>query len=163
MTIKETAMVIAYLREFFPQGKEVTQTTINAWHSVLKDYDIASVKGAAKSVAMTYQGVTMPPVALILQELDCSETEVELWRIAERWARRGTSMTQSDFDSLPKPIQAYFGGVSAFRDLAMMDAKELANERARFLKHAPKVKERIRHLELDSNILAIGENAFEKI
>lgn len=142
MSREETTQVLAYLREMFPQGKPVTKNTVSAWHDLLEEYPYEIVWESAKNAVRTWEGMTMPPLAVLINQiknLQPNDTEIELWRIAEQQIKRGTVMTQEDFDALPEPIRAYFGGVSAFRDLALLEHSELPNERARFINNIGKI------------------------
>ena len=80
----------------------------------------------------------MPPPSEIIRQAEMlmpeDTTAIDLWRIAERQIKRGTVITQEDFDRLPAPVRRYFGGPSAIRDLALLDMEQLPNERARFLR-----------------------------
>lgn len=146
MTLKETGQIMAYLRELYPNGSAPTRTTVNAWHDLLQPYPYEIAWEAAKAVASTWDGYTMPPPAAIISKIKMAtgeqDADIALWRIAEKAIRRGTAFTQSEFDQLPEPVRQYFGGVSAIRDLALLDASQLPNERARFLKQMPILKER---------------------
>lgn len=145
----ETLEVLAYLRELFPNGKPITDLTVTVWRDIFSDVPADVVKLAAKKTAMTYRGYTMPAPAELFEFIPKEDdgTEIELWRIAERWIRRGTIMSKDDFDSLPEEIRIYFGGVSAFRDLALLEAEQIPNERARFLRSVPAIKKRIQNAE----------------
>lgn len=136
---------MTYLRELYPQGKDVTVHTVSAWHDLLADYPYEVAFEAAKNVARTWKYLTLPLPAAVIEQIDNilpeDDTPIELWRIAERQLKRATIMTQEDFESLPVPVQRYYGGVSGMRDIALLDIGELPNERARFLKHIVRIME----------------------
>lgn len=69
MTRQETILIMAYLRELYPNGKEITKETIDVWYDVLKDYDYETVKEATRETARTYEGYTMPPPAFIVRHI----------------------------------------------------------------------------------------------
>lgn len=145
MTKQETAKVIAYLREMYPQGASPSQATVNAWADLFSDTPFEVVWAAAKEVCRTWEGYTMPPPAAlfrVINQVD-GKTVIEKWRVVEKLIKRGTRLTQSEFDEQGEDIKAYFGGVSAIRDLALLNQDELPNERARFLKAMPQIRERI--------------------
>lgn len=147
MTKQETAKVMAYLREAYPQGAQITQNTINVWHDVLGEYPYQVAWEAARQVAGEWVGYTMPPASTIKQKIKQmmpnDQTGIELWRTAEKAIKRGTRMTQEEFDQLPEPVRLYFGGVSALKDLALLDKSQLPNERARFLNNVNAIQSRI--------------------
>lgn len=138
MTRQETTKILAYLREIYPQGKEVTKNTVSVWHDLLAGYPYEVAFQAAKNTARTWKGYIMPPPSEIIRQAEMlmpeDTTAIDLWRIAERQIKRGTVITQEDFDRLPAPVRRYFGGPSAIRDLALLDMEQLPNERARFLR-----------------------------
>lgn len=147
MNKRETSQVVAYLREVYPQGAPVTEATINVWQDVLGEYPYQVAWEAARQVAGEWVGYTMPPPAAVKQKIKQmmpqDQTAIELWRVAERAIKRGTVMTQDEFEQLPEAVQTYFGGVSAIRDLSLLDKSQLPNERARFLRNIEVVQARI--------------------
>ena len=147
MNKRETSQVVAYLREVYPQGAPVTEATINVWHDVLGEYQYQVAWEAARQVAGEWVGYTMPPPAAVKQKIKQMvphyQTGIELWRDAEKAIKRGTRMTQDEFEQLPEAVQTYFGGVSAIRDLALLDKSQLPNERARFLNSINVIQGRI--------------------
>lgn len=146
MTKQETVKILAYLREVYPQGKDVTRNTINVWHDLLVGYPYEVAFEAAKNTARTWEGYTMPPPSEVIRQIEIllpeDTTKIELWRIAERQIKRGTVITQEEFDELPAPIKRYFGGISAIKDLGLLGVEQLPNERARFLNQIDGIIER---------------------
>lgn len=147
MNKQETAKVIAYLREMYPQGASPTQATVNAWADLFADVPYEVAWSAAREVCRTWNGYAMPPAAALFKVIEQAQadnkTAIEKWRVVEKLIKRGTRLTQSEFDEQDEDIKAYFGGVSAIRDLALLNQDEIPNERARFLKAMPAIKERI--------------------
>lgn len=147
MNRQETLQVLALLREAYPQGAEITEVTVNLWADLFNDTPYEVAWEAAKEVCRTWDGYTMPPPAelfKVIRNADANNrTLMEKWRKVEKLIKRGTTLTQADFDELDDDIKAYYGGVSALRDLALLDMSELPNERARFLKHMPAIQERL--------------------
>lgn len=137
MTKDETIRILAYLREIYPNGKQVTDMTVTVWHDLLQEYRYEVVQAVTKQVAKEYTGYTMPPPAEIIKRINLikgkGNTAIEYWRQAEQAIRRGAILTEEEFKQLPTPVQKYFGGRSAIRDIAILDQSELPNERARFL------------------------------
>lgn len=144
MTKQETAKIITLLREFYPQGKEITEATINAWHELLKGYDYEEVWVVAVEVAKEYEGYTLPPPSVLLNKHKSLTTPlaIEYWNIALKAIKKGQSFTQEDFEKLPTAIQTYFGGISQVRDLGQMDMDTISYEKARFLKNIDVITKR---------------------
>ena len=147
MNRQETMQVLALLREAYPQGAEITEMTVNVWADLFSDTPYEVTWEAAKEVCRTWEGYTMPPPAELFKVIRNADsrtrTLMEKWRKVEKLIKRGTRLTQEEFDKQDEDIKAYFGGVSAIRDLALLNMDEIPNERARFLKHMPAVQERI--------------------
>lgn len=138
MTEQETAKILAYFREAFPSGSQVSEARVRLWHDLIQEYDFEIAWVAAKNVVRTWQGYTMPTPAALIQEIERlfypEDTAIELWRIAEKAIKRGSILTQAEFNELPEPVQRYFGDLSAIRDLSQLNIEQLPNERARFLR-----------------------------
>lgn len=66
MNMHETAKIMAYLRELYPNGREITEQTVAVWHDVLQDYEFDEIKVAARETAKTYAGYTMPPPSVVI-------------------------------------------------------------------------------------------------
>lgn len=150
MTTKEVKMILAYFRELYPNGKPGSENTVTVWCDLLKDYDIEIGLIASRNVARIWQGYTMPPPSVLIEEMDTllgrSMSAIEYWRIAERAIKRGSVMTHEEFELLPEPVRRYFGGVSAVRDLGQLSIDQLPNERARFLKMIGSIDINVRSL-----------------
>lgn len=160
--------VLALLREAYPQGAEITEITVNVWADLFSDMPYEIAWEAAKEVCRTWQGYTMPPPAELFKVIrnadDRTRTLMEKWRKVEKLIKRGSVLTQEEFDEQDEDIKAYFGGVSAIRDLALLDMDEIPNERARFLKHMPAVQERLEtQARIPANVQAMLGGMFKQI
>ena len=146
MNKTETAKIVAYLRELYPNGAKVTSDTVSAWHTVIGEYDFQLAWECAIMLAKEWEGFTMPPPAVLVRKirsvLPADKTAIELWREAERLIRRGVVLTEEEFNAASEPVKLYFGGRSAIRDLALLSVSELPNERARFLRNVGPIIER---------------------
>jgi len=150
MNKKETAQVLAVLREFYPNGQPVTANVVTAWQMVFDDVSYELVMAILPEIVKTWEGYTMPPPAVFMKQLErCKEngSDIELWNHADRLISKGTILTADEFKQAPKEIQIYFGTVARIRDLALMPPEETANERARFLRQMPEIRKRIKARE----------------
>lgn len=168
MTKQEAMQVLALLREAYPQGAEITGATVSLWADLFSDTPYEVAWEAAKEVCRTWEGYTMPPPAELFKVIRNADgrtrTLMEKWRKVEKLIKRGTRLTQEDFDELDEDIKAYYGGVSALRDLALLDMSELPNERARFLKHMPAVQERLEtQKRIPANVQAMLSGMLKQI
>lgn len=146
MNLHETAKMLTTLREFYPQGQPITETTVKAWHLVFDDIDFQVAMSVIPEVVKEWDGYTMPPPAAIIKKIksaSAGDTAIELWNEADKLISRGTILTIEEFEQADPTIKTYFGSVSRIRELALMDAAQTANERARFLKQAPQIREKI--------------------
>lgn len=161
MTREETIKVLAYLRELYPNGKNVSKNTVTVWHDLLEKYEYPLVTTATKEVAQNYTGYTMPPPAEIINQIRLmanNDSAIELWRIAENAIRKGTVLTEEEFKSLPVPVQKYFGGRSAIKDLALLDNSSIPNERARFINNIGIIEAKERVLQVTGKNLSLKQN-----
>lgn len=146
MTKNELLKIITYLREAFPNGSEITENTVNVWFDLLGEYDYRLAWECMRQVARNWDGYTMPPPAAIIKKIksaSAGDTDIELWNEADKLISKGTILTIEEFEQADPTIKTYFGSVSRIRELALMDAAQTANERARFLKQAPQIREKI--------------------
>ena len=153
------------LREYFPQGRPITKDTVNAWHAILKDYDYRVMCEAAKEVAREGTISIMPPPGVLIKKVEAlgADTNIELWNEAEKLICKGTVLTVEEFRQASPEIQRYFGNLRRIRDLALMPPQETSNERARFLREVPKIRESIRiRKSLPPDVLAIIDGAAER-
>jgi len=144
MSKQETAKIVAYLRELYPNGKPVTDITIEAWHMALKKYDFEVVQAVMGEVIKEWDNFTMPPPAAIIKKIEQASGEdkaIDLWNEAERLISKGTILTAEEFHRASPEVQRYFGSVARIRELALMPPDQTANERARFLRQIPDISE----------------------
>lgn len=169
MSIEETAKVVAYLREFFPQGASITENTVRAWHDMIGMYPYPVAWHAAKIVARTWDGYMMPPPRKVIDSIktlmpDDNTIPMELWNITDKCIRRGSVISQMEFESLPEPIKTYYRSISAFREMAMWSLEEKKWERTRFLKDIPRVIEECEsRAVLPADIRQMLEEGFKQI
>lgn len=168
MTKQEAMQVLALLREAYPQGAEITGATVSLWADLFSDTPYEVAWEAAKEVCRTWEGYTMPPPSELFKVIRNASANnavlIEKWRKVEKLIKRGTRLTQEEFDEQDEDIKAYFGGVSALRDLALLDMDEMPNERARFLKHMPAVQARIEtQARIPANVQAMLSGMLKQI
>ena len=142
MNKQETMQLLAVLREYYPNGKEVTQDTVNAWHLIFEALDYNEVWQAVITTVKSDESYTMPPPATILKNMPQKDTPIERWHIAEKAIRKGQSFTAEDFKKLPEDIQKYFGSAQAIREMGLMDIENLSYEKTRFLSNIEIIQKR---------------------
>ena len=166
MNKAETAKVVAYLHEAYPNGKEVTDLTIEVWYDILKDYEFKVIQAAMRELINEWDGYTMPPPGAIIKKIKGAEkdnVDIDLWNEAEKLIGKGSVLTSEEFREASAEVQRYFGSVARIRELAMMPPEETANERARFLKQVPKIRENIKlRKSLPPDVLAMIDGMSER-
>lgn len=159
MTKNELLKIITYLREAFPNGSEITENTVNVWFDLLGEYDYRLAWECMRQVARNWDGYTMPPPSAIIKRINSASagsSDIELWNEADMLISKGTVLTREEFEQASPIIQSYFGSVNRIRELALMDAGQTANERARFLRQVPKIREKVEtRSALPADVLAM--------
>lgn len=138
MTRNETRQIMAFLREAFPQGKEITKDTVTVWSEMLHEFDFEIAKQAAKNLVEVQEGMVMPPIASLIKQIkliqsDGSSTKTALWAEAFKAIKRGTRLDWDEFRKLPQEVQEFYRTPSAIKEIALLDASQIPNEKARFL------------------------------
>lgn len=160
----ETAKILALLKELYPNGKEATKNTVNAWHEVLKEYEFSEMWIIANRVAREYEGYTVPPPAVLINKYKAltEDTPIELWNIAEKAIKKGSSFTRQDFEKLPVSLKQYFGSVSTIHELGRMEISNLQFEKNRFIKQIKVIEERYKQPIQIGEIAKIGTTRNER-
>ena len=166
MTKNELLKIITYLREAFPNGSEITENTVNVWFDLLGEYDYRLAWECMRQVARNWDGYTMPPPSAIIKRINSASagnSDIEIWNEADKLISRGTVLTREEFEAASPIIQSYFGSVNRIRELALMDAGQTANERARFLRQVPKIREKVEtRSALPADVLAMIDGVAER-
>lgn len=150
MSKQETAKIVAYLHELYPNGKPITDLTIEAWHMALQGYDFHLVQAVMGEVIKEWDGYTMPPPAVLIKKIEGSKEKdlyIDLWNEADKLISKGTILTKEEFEKASPEVRRYFGSVARIRELALLPPEETANERARFLRQVPSIRENIKARE----------------
>ena len=141
----ETMKIVAFFRELYPNGPEITEATINAWHTLLSPYDYEPMWQCAQLVAREWDGYTMPPPATLLKKLEAvtatGETPIDLWNRLDKMLSNGSYNSVKEFENAPPVIRRYLGSPGRLKQLSQMPLDELEFERARFLKEVPYITE----------------------
>lgn len=166
MIKQESAKIVAYLHELYPNGKPVTDITIEAWHMALKEYDFEVVQAVMGEVIKEWDNFTMPPPAAIIKKIEKVSEEdkaIDLWNEADKLICKGTILTAEEFHRASPEVQRYFGSVARIRELALMPPEQTANERARFLKQIPEICEHYKvRKELPDEVVNVIDGITER-
>lgn len=162
----ETLKIVGTLREAYPNGPAITENTINLWEELLRPYEYEVVWHFTLELCREWAGYTMPPPAALIRKIEGANEnnlDIDLWNEAERLISRGTIITAEEFENASPEIKRYFGSIARIKELALMPSGETANERARFLKQVPSIRESIRTREaLPPNVLKMIDGITER-
>lgn len=133
MTKKETAQILAILKEYYPRDFTSTdlQTKVEAWYLVLKDYEYVVAQNAVIAfVTSDLQGF-MPSVGQIIDKIkQISSPEKELTE-AEAWAKVYKAICNSAYNSkeefakLPDAIQRAVGNPDVLKSWSLLTVDEV--------------------------------------
>lgn len=162
----ETLKIVGTLREAYPNGPAITENTINLWAELLSPYEYDVVWHFTLELCREWTGYTMPPPAALIRKIENAKDNslyIDLWNEAEYLISRGTIITAEEFENASPEIKRYFGSIARIKELALMPSGETANERARFLKQVPSIRESIRTREaLPPNVLKMIDGVTER-
>lgn len=162
----ETLKIVGTLREAYPNGAPITENTINLWEELLRPYEYEVVWPLTLELCREWTGYTMPPPAALIRKIEGAKEnnlDIDLWNEAEYLISRGTIITAEEFENASPEIKRYFGSIARIKELALMPSGETANERARFLKQVPSIRESIRTREaLPPNVLKMIDGVTER-
>lgn len=162
----ETLKIVGTLREAYPNGPAITENTINLWAELLRPYEYEVVWHFTLELCREWTGYTMPPPAALIRKIENAKDNslyIDLWNEAEYLISRGTIITAEEFENSSPEIKRYFGSIARIKELALMPSGETANERARFLKQVPSIRESIRTREaLPPNVLKMIDGVTER-
>lgn len=166
MTTEQTAKIVATLYEAFPNSKEPTDNTVMVWHMVLQAIDYRVAMAVLPEVIVECKGPYMPPPGAIVQKirsLNGRNIYIDLWNEAERLISKGTILTPEEFHQASPEVQRYFRNVGRIRELALMPPEQTANERARFLREVPKIREFVKTREtLPDEVVSLIDGVAER-
>lgn len=151
MNKAETARILATFREAYPNGAEITESTVNLWATILAPYEYAEAWQGAVELIGEWDGFTMPPPAALVKKLDAKNTDrfADLREEADRLLRRGSTLTWDDFWASSPEIQEHFGSVARLKRIAQMPAEQADRELDRFEKELPGITRKLKQYSLE--------------
>lgn len=132
MNKKETAQIIATLKEYYPKDFASTDlvTKVEAWYLVLKDYDYYTIQNAVISfVAKDTKG--FPPVVGQLIEQanniikEQEKTELEAWEMVYKAICNSAYNSVEEFNKLPIEIQRAIGSADMLKSWSQLDIEQV--------------------------------------
>lgn len=128
MTERETAKIIALLREYYKDSESTTlQAKVKAWHLLLCDYDYAEAERAVLELASKYQNEFMPAPARLIETIRSAKS-VNSLSAQEAWNMVSKAVSRTDwfnpskqFDALPPEVQRAVGDANMLKEWGMVD------------------------------------------
>lgn len=155
MTLQETQKVLMILKKAYPRyytesTKEEVQETLLFYHDMFSEYPVEIVITALKNYIKVNE--YPPTIAGLQKQIDLiiadEDTDIELWNEFEKACRKGSRITQEEFESLSEPIKKWCRDVSQIRDLSKLDIGTFNTViKGQFLKTITKIKEREKALK----------------
>lgn len=136
---------VAYPRYFSGMSKEDKVDHINLYMDMFGGYPVEIVLPALNNYIRHNE--YPPSIAGLQRQIDLlspqKDDATELWNILAKACRRGSVMTQEEFEQLPEPIQAWCGDVAQIKELSQMDSATFNSvTRGQFLKTVNLITER---------------------
>lgn len=150
MTRDKVIKILGLLKASYPNTfkdytQEQAEMTISLYQSMFNDDDYELISIALKEIINNSKFIpTIADIKEKMYELTNKETiPIELWNIAKKMIGNGLYMTQEEFDSYPKEIRTFFGGLSGLKQISMMDSKTVNSViQSNFLKQISIIQER---------------------
>lgn len=128
MTERETAKIIALLREYYRDTVSTTETAkVKAWHMLLCDYEYADAQRAVLDLAYSYKNDFMPTPARLIETIRSAKaadslSAQEAWNLVSKAVSRTDWFNPSkQFDALPPEVQRAIGNANMLKEWGMVD------------------------------------------
>lgn len=160
MNRKETTQLIALLASNYrsieerTKDKDKANLMIETWFSCLQDLDVNLCMIAAKKAIMSS---SFPPTihdirqaaTEIVTPAEENKTAIELWNEALKMIRKGSYMTDTEFEKHSPVVKKFFGSVAQLRELAATDMNTIATvTKGQFLKQIEVLQTRKKEQDL---------------
>ena len=133
MNKKETAQILAILREYYPRDFVSTdlQTKVEAWYLILKDYDYILTQNAVLAFVTSDTEGFMPTLGQIIEKIKSLSnpkgdmTEVEAWALVYKAICNSAYNSVEEFDKLPDTVKRAVGNPDVLKSWAMLSLDEV--------------------------------------
>ena len=123
MEKKETAQSMAVLKAAYPRfyadfDKDEFMSTVNLWHSMLKDKDFETVSAAVKAcIAVSKFPPTIADIYECMSEITLpkQKTAFEAWELVKKAVRNSLYNSEEEFKKLPEDVREIVGSASSLR------------------------------------------------
>lgn len=160
MNRKETTQLITLLASNYRsieeriKDKDKANLMLETWFSCLEDLDVNLCMIAAKKAIMSS---SFPPTihdirqaaTEIITPVEENKTAIELWDEALKMIRKGSYMTEEEFEKHSPVVKKFFGSVAQLRELALTDMDTIATvTKGQFLKQIEVLQTRKKEQDL---------------
>ena len=155
MEKSETKKLLEILKTAYPKTyqnitEEQARNMLSLYFDMFKEYETEIVVVALKNYIKANE--FPPTIAGLQKQIDLiisdEDTDIELWNEFEKACRKGSRITQEEFESLSGPIKKWCKDVSQIRELSKLDTGTFNTViKGQFLKTITKIKEREKALK----------------
>lgn len=133
MNKKETAQILAILKEYYPRDFVSTdlQTKVEAWYLILKDYDYTLTQNAVLAFVTSDTEGFMPTVGQIIEKIKSLSnpkgdmTEVEAWALVYKAICNSAYNSIEEFEKLPDVVKRAVGNADVLKSWSMLSLDEV--------------------------------------
>lgn len=133
MNKKETAQILAILREYYPRDFVSTdlQTKVEAWYLILKDYDYILTQNAVLAFVTSDTEGFMPTLGQIIAKIKSLSnpkgdmTEVEAWALVYKAICNSAYNSVEEFEKLPDVVKRAVGNADVLKSWSMLNTDEV--------------------------------------
>ncbi len=131
MTKNEVIKLLMTIQTFYPNYRvENKEFTINAWYTIIGDYDYKLMEKALRTYITTDTSGFAPNIGQLLDKLHAIQSpqelnEMEAWSLVSKALRNGYYGAVEEFDKLPPLVQKAVGSPDNLRNWSQTDIKAI--------------------------------------
>lgn len=133
MAKNEVIKLLMTIQTFYPNYRvENKEFTINAWYTIIGDYDYKLMEKALRTYITTDTSGFAPNIGQLLDKLHAIQNpqelnEMEAWSLVSKALRNGYYGAVEEFDKLPPLVQKAVGSPDNLRNWAQTDINSIEN------------------------------------
>ena len=133
MTKNEVIKLLMTIQTFYPNYQvENKEFTINAWYSIIGDWDYKPMEKALRAYITTDTSGFAPSIGQRINKLHEVQSpqelnEMEAWLLVSKALRNGTYGAVEEFNKLPPLVQKAVGSPDNLRNWAQTDSESIEN------------------------------------
>ena len=166
MTKNEVAKLLMTMQTFYPNYQvENKELAINAWHTLVGEYDYQAMMMALKAYITTDASGFAPSIGQLLDKLHTIQNpqelnEMEAWSLVSKALRNGYYGAVEEFSKLPPLVQKAVGSPDNLRNWSQTDQNSIENVvQSNFMRSYRIVVNREKEIEkMPSDVKTLIEN-----